>query len=535
METQPMLYYSLVSGMTFKEAEARLLAIDPGKWDLSLERLTRVCAHLGDPHLSYPVILVGGSNGKGSVVAFLTSVLAAPEEPIEGADFAGGSMERDVHVEDVATKEHHEIERMCRSAESPEIEAAKAFFVSKGAMPIKVGSFLKPHLLSICERVRVNGDPISEDEFAAAASEAFNACEKSNTRLTFFELTFLIAAIHFRTAGADLGIFEVGLGGRFDAVNVCKPFLSVISNVGADHEQYLGETAEKQAFEKAGIIPAGGITVWGGQVVRGTGDKARGEIVKAAGAIIEKAANEKNSALVQVRRSFAHVRYDYAFDRQKVAIIMNDLAALYGRPVMENERVFSTDQLGTYQCPNLDCTYFALFAMKALGFVPGEHRFRTGLYNTNYRGRFEVMWKRRLRVILDAAHNADGLRKLRKSLVMYLGPAVQFEDERIRMPVIFSCQQGKDVPALFKEIAPVASGAFAISVPVLKPMPAEEIAEALREMGVQASSPKSVKDAIAAAERSAGANSTLLVCGSVYSLGEVIMELTRRGYRRKAD
>lgn len=519
--------------LTFKESEARLLAIDPGKWDLSLDRLTRVCAHLADPHLAYPVILIGGSNGKGSVAAFLTSILSSPDSPAEGADFAGGSMERDVHVEDVATKEHHEIERLCRAAESPEIEAAKALFAAKGRTPLKVGSFIKPHLISICERVRVNGEPVSEDDFAAAASAAFEACDITKTKLTFFELTFLIAAIHFRTAGVDIGIFEVGLGGRFDAVNVCKPFLSVITNVGADHEQYLGGTAEKQAFEKAGIVPAGGITVWGGVAIKGSEDSSSNGIARAADAVIDKAAAEKSSALVRVRRSFAHVRYDYAFDRQKVAIIMNDLAALYGRPVMENERVFSTDQLGTYQCPNLDCTFFALLALKALGLDPGIHRFRTGLYDTKYRGRFEVMWKGQMRVILDAAHNADGLKNLRKSVVMYLGPAVHFDEERLRVPVIFSCQQGKDVTALFGEILPVTLSAHSICVPVLKPMPAEEIADALRESGVQASAAKSVNAAITAAERAAGPNRTFLVCGSVYSLGEVILELERRGYSRK--
>ncbi len=528
-----MIYYYRMTKMTFGEAEARLLAIDPGKWDLSLERLTRVCAHLGGPHLAYPVILVGGSNGKGSVAAFLTSILSSPDAPAEGADFAGGSMERDVHVEDVATKEHREIEKICRAANSPEIEAAKSLFASKGGEPLKIGSFIKPHLVSICERVRVNGEPVSEDDFAAAASAAFEACEKTETKLTFFELTFLIAALHFRSVGADIGIFEVGLGGRFDAVNVCKPFLSIITNVGADHEQYLGETAEKQAFEKAGIIPAGGITVWGGVAVKASGDSQAGEVARAADAVIEKAAAEKSSALVRVRRSFAHVRYDYAFDRQKVAIIMNDLAALYGRPVMENERVFSTDQLGTYQCPNLDCSFFALLALKALGFDPGVHRFRTGLFNTKYRGRFEVMWKGNMRVILDAAHNADGLKNLRKSIVMYLGPAVHFDDARIRVPVVFSCQQGKDPAKLFAEIAPIASGAHAISVPVLKPMPAEEIADTLRESGIQASAAKSVKAAITAAERATGANKTFLVCGSVYSMGEVIQELERRGYKRK--
>ena len=93
-----------MSRQSYEEAEKLLLAIDPGKWDLSLERLAAVCAHLGNPELHAPVILVGGSNGKGSVAAYLSSILSAPDEPAAGAELAAGGLERGVAEGDVATE-----------------------------------------------------------------------------------------------------------------------------------------------------------------------------------------------------------------------------------------------------------------------------------------------------------------------------------------------------------------------------------------------------------------------------------------------
>lgn len=505
--------------LSFTEAERRLLAIDPGKWDLTIERLARVCDHLGNPELAYPVILVGGSNGKGSVAAFLTSVLSAPDEKIPGAEFAGGGMEREVHEEDVATREHLDIFGRSRLANSVEADAARKMLTAKGRTPLKVGSFIKPHILSITERVRVDGVPVSGDEFADAANAAFTASSETGIDLTFFELTFLISALHFRSACVDLAICEVGLGGRFDAVNVCRPFLSIITNVGADHSRYLGESAASQAREKAGIIPEGGILVWGGGVTPGKDDESLDGAKIAAGSVIEEEARTRGAALIRVRKTFQHVRYDYGWNRQKVAMRMSDLAALLDRAVMENERVFSLDQLGSYQAANLDCTYFTLLALKALGFDPGEERFRSGLYTTRYRGRFEVLEGTGTRVILDAAHNPEGLRNLKKSLTMYLGPLVGFKEEDMRVPVIFSCQEGKDVARMVKEIAPVTKKLLAVSVPVLKPMEPKEIVKASVEIGIPAREFSNPEAALLAGEKEAGFAGTILVCGSAYSLG----------------
>ncbi|MCD6119478.1 hypothetical protein J7K50_06520 [bacterium] len=516
--------------LDYAEVEDRLLAIDPGKWDLTLERLARVSAHLGDPQNAVPCILVGGSNGKGSVIAFLTSILVAPDEPPADADVPGGRAGSSLSAENEAALEHRAIRQKCADAKSREIARARAMLSSRGATPLKVGSFVKPHLLTLRARVRINGEPASELEFAQAANEAFKACDETGISLTYFELTFLIAAIHFRNAGADIALYEVGIGGRFDAVNVCRPFMSLITNVGADHEQYLGRTAAEQAFEKAGIIPEDGILVWGGSAAKGSDDEDNDDPSIEADRVIAAEASRKNCALIRTHRSFRHVNYDYTHDRRNVAIRTADLAAYCGRPVGESECVLATDQLGTYQDANLDCTFFALLALKELGLPRGIAALRTGLLSTRYRGRFEILRKGETRVILDAAHNPDGLQKLHDSLVAYLGPLVGFDEEKMKPPVIFSCQEGKDISALIAEIAPIAKRLYAISVPVLKPMPADTIADAARKIGLSAGASKSIGNALVAAERTKWASRTIVVCGSVYSLGDVIRALEKHGY-----
>ena len=415
---------------------------------------------------------------------------------------------------------------------SPEIETARKLFALKRAASLKVGSFVKPHIYTIRERVRIGGEPVSEELFAEGASIAFDACAETGIKLTFFELTFLIAALAFREAQVDVSIYEVGLGGRFDAVNVCRPFLSVITNVGADHQKYLGSTAGAQAMEKAGIVPGGGITVWGAQVAEESWEGDADSALASADSEIEKAADERKSALVRVRRSFQHVRYDYAREYQKVAIRMEDLSALYGRPVYENERVFTLNQLGTYQCANLDCVFFSVLSLAALGFVPGQSRFRSGVFKINYEGRFEILKRGERRVIVDAAHNADGLRNFASSLQMYLGPRFGYDAKKIKAPVIFACQKEKDASHLLAQIAPVASKIIAIRVDVLKPMPAEEIAAAARSIGLKAYAAKSPADAVSAADKLSSPWRGFVVCGSIYALGAVIGALKQAGYSR---
>ncbi|QHQ37480.1 bifunctional folylpolyglutamate synthase/dihydrofolate synthase [Algicella marina] len=176
------------------------MSLHPKVIDLSLDRMHAILAALGDPqHRLPPVVHVAGTNGKGSTQAMIRAGL-------EGAGHA-------------------------------------------------VHAYTSPHLARFHERIRVAGNLIAEDDLAAILAE----CEVANgdEPITYFEITTAAALLAFARSPADFTLLEVGLGGRLDATNVMRPALSVITPVSIDHQQFLGETLEEIAFEKAGIIKPG--------------------------------------------------------------------------------------------------------------------------------------------------------------------------------------------------------------------------------------------------------------------------------------
>ena len=203
---------------------ARLLALHPKAIDLSLDRMNRLLAALGNPERAMPpVIHIAGTNGKGSVVAYLEAMLRA----------AG----------------------------------------------YRANSYVSPHLIRFAERIRLDGTPIADDALRASLAH----CEAVNdgASITFFEITTAAAFHAFRQHPADVLVLEVGLGGRLDATNViARPALTAITPVSIDHTHYLGETLGLIAAEKAGILKQGVTGVIGRQ-----GDEAGEAIERVAGAV----------------------------------------------------------------------------------------------------------------------------------------------------------------------------------------------------------------------------------------------------------
>jgi dihydrofolate synthase / folylpolyglutamate synthase len=164
-----------------------------------LERTEKALAALGDPHLSYQTIHVGGTNGKGSVVTTLASVL--------------------------------------------------------NASGLSAGCFTSPHLCSFRERILVGGGPLTEEEILACAEQVRGPV--LDFGLTFFEAITVLGFQAFARVGVDVAVFEVGLGGRLDATNVVRPEVAAVTNIATDHSEYLGSTLDEIAREKAGIIKPG--------------------------------------------------------------------------------------------------------------------------------------------------------------------------------------------------------------------------------------------------------------------------------------
>jgi dihydrofolate synthase / folylpolyglutamate synthase len=184
------------------------LGIQPG-----LERITALLERLGNPQHDLPSVIVAGTNGKGSVTAFLAAIL--------------------------------------------------------GAAGLEPGVYTSPHLRTFEERIRVGAQPIGEEELAALTAEVASAVETMRCeRLpspTYFEATTAMAFLHFRRRRVPLAVLEVGMGGRFDATNVATPLAGAITPVSLDHTQYLGSTVEEIAWQKAGILRAGMTAIVGAQ------------------------------------------------------------------------------------------------------------------------------------------------------------------------------------------------------------------------------------------------------------------------------
>jgi len=189
----------------YHQALERLFARTGGAWRLGLERVAELLSRLGDPHHRYPVFHIAGTNGKGSTVATLDALL-------------------------------------------------------RGA-GLKVGRYTSPHLVDFAERVVVNGEPMSHP----AITEWLTRHEPLLTELgaTFFEATTAMALTHFAEQRVDVAIVEVGLGGRLDATNIVQPLASAVTQIGFDHLEFLGDTLEAIAGEKAGVFKTGAAAVVG--------------------------------------------------------------------------------------------------------------------------------------------------------------------------------------------------------------------------------------------------------------------------------
>ncbi len=181
-------------------ALARLYNLGQGRMLPGRERLRHVLKLAGNPHLAVPSVLVGGTNGKGRVVAGLSAALSAN---------------------------------------------------------YRTGAFIKPHLKSIRERWRIGDRDVETEPLARAINEACDLIEQSGEQISFFEANVLIGALMFREAGCEIAVWEVGLGGKEDACNLVDPRLSILTNVGYDHMQILGDTLAEIATDKAHIARPG--------------------------------------------------------------------------------------------------------------------------------------------------------------------------------------------------------------------------------------------------------------------------------------
>ena len=329
----------------------------------------------------------------------------------------------------------------------------------------KVGLYTSPHLKSFTERIRINGKEIPKEKVTAFINKNKAFLEKQ--KLSFFEMTVGLAFNYFADEKVDIAIIEVGLGGRLDSTNIISPEVSVITNIGLDHTQFLGETLPEIAFEKAGIIKNNVPVVIG----------EKQEEVKQ---VFLKKAKETNSEII------------FASD---------------------DEKSYKTDLLGDYQQKNTKTAVATIQQLK--DFKISEDNIKDGLLNvvrnTSLKGRWQVL-QEKPKVICDTAHNKEGLQ-----IVLNQLKKERFKNLHIILGVV-SDKKLEEIFTLFPENAIY----YFCKPNIPRGLPEEVLHEKAKEFNLFGKKYSSVKLALKSALLNANQQDIVYVGGSTFVVAEII-------------
>ena len=412
--------------MTFLDelAARRRFGMKPG-----LETIRSLCAVLDDPQLKFEAIHVAGTNGKGAVCAIL----------------------------DAALRSHKG---------------------NGGVPPPHIGRYTSPHLVKLNERFFLDGAPVDDITLERIAEKVEHTIVRLRltTTTTFFEALTAVAFELYAEAGVDYAILECGLGGRLDATNVCNPALCVITRIGLDHCDWLGDTVEKIAAEKAGIVKSGVPVVLGRNV-------------PAAVDVVRRRAEEVGAP------------FHYAPDLADESEIPAD---------------FSLS--GSFNRENAVTALAALRVLEARG---GGRRSEVEGRTVDFPS--SVVWPGRFQrvgnFIVDGAHNPPAARALVSSLSSLI-------PHPSSLNLIFGACGDKDVGEVLSILAPIVKKGYAVRTNNPRSLSAEEATTKMRAAGIDAIPCASLKEAI---ELTRGtrheAQDTTLICGSLFLAGEALVEL----------
>jgi dihydrofolate synthase/folylpolyglutamate synthase len=351
--------------------------------NFDLRRVHSFLARLGDPHRGRRTVQIAGSKGKGSIAA-MTAAMLTEARP------SGG-----------------------------------------------VGLYTSPHLHTFCERISLDGRPISQADFARLAETLAPAVAAENAdgrfgQLTTFELLTALAFLYFRERGAAWQVLEVGMGGRRDATSVVEEKdAAVVGAISLEHTAVLGDTVEEIAAEKAAIVRQGCPLVMAPQPF------------PEAAAIIRAQANEAGAPLVDVARSYSWRRLGWDLSGQGLRL-----------DGPRQRRELWLPLLGAHQLENAATAVAVVDILRASGANVPETAIDAGLRHVRWPGRLEVLRERPL-VVADGAHNGDSARRLREALSDYF----QFR----RLILVSGVSEDKAVSEMAWELAPLASLVIATS------------------------------------------------------------------------
>jgi dihydrofolate synthase/folylpolyglutamate synthase len=427
--------------LTYAESLRLLFQLERLGMKFGLEGISRLLKGLSDPQEKFRTVHVAGTNGKGSTASMLAAMLTS----------AG----------------------------------------------YRTGLYTSPHLVRFEERIRIDGKPISKAAVAKLTSRLRKPILKNHP--TFFEATTALAFAHFADEEVDIAVVEAGLGGRLDSTNVIKPIVSIITNVGLDHTEILGDTVEKIAFEKAGIIKRGRPCI--------TGVQDPGAL-----AVIKRAAREKKSPLVVATDFSVKVRSS-GLEGSSIDYKSKDVGL----------RNLKLSLPGRYQLNNLAVALSAVEVLKtSAGIDVPELALRAGLSNvqglTGLAGRLTLL-QEQPRVIADVAHNPDAVRNLVHSMR-------GFKIEKL--VTVFGVLKDKDYLPMVRDLGGVSSEVIAVAPRSERARSASDVAAAFQREGNRVRAALSVEEGVKLALGLAGNRGAILITGSHYVVGEAMSLLARK-------
>ena len=359
---------------------------------------------------------------------------------------------------------------------------------------LRVGRFTSPHLESYTERIEINDVQISKDAFGELISRVRQGVEQiiadGVEAPTQFEILTAAAFLFFKEQGVDYAVIEAGLGGLLDSTNIVKPIVSVITNVTLDHQAYCGDTVEEIAKHKAGIIKEGVPIVTAAQ---------GGPL-----GVIEEAAKDKHAPLYIFNRKFGIDSRSVVPGGQIMTISAVDMA-----PAM----LFTT-MAGVHQSVNLACALQAVRLVMEQDDTISEETMREGFARATWAGRFEIKKALDRTFIFDGAHNAAGAESFNMTYQEL------FEDKP--KTIVMAILSDKDENGIIREVVKPKDTVIAVAAPTPRTEIPEQLVENVRQCVKQvvAQTEESVSDALELALRSTQAGDNIVVCGSLYILGE---------------
>ncbi len=427
------------------------------KFDLA--HMRRLAEALGNPQRRLQSVLIAGTNGKGSTAATLASIVQA----------AG----------------------------------------------YRTGLYTSPHLLRVNERIQINQEPISDAEFAVIYDRVERCANELVERgelpwhPSFFEMLTAMAFEYFASAGVELAVLEVGLGGRLDATNIVDPLISVITDIDFDHQNFLGNTLPEIAHEKAGILRPKGTVVLLPQhpIVNET---------------LGKDIMERDAHAVSAVKHMPSLTP--GADDISAGAIGNEFALT----VMGTEIRVNFPLAGRHQLRNLALAITTAEELNEFGFHISAEYIEQGIRSTSWPARFQVIPAADgfPEVVLDVAHNPAGAWALRSALSTF------YEDRPLTF--IFGAMRDKAIREIADILFPLADRVIATRARNPRAASPEEIAELGAHTQTEILQADSVPAALESARMLAGGKGVIVITGSIYIVGEALRLLSRKPVRQGA-